>query len=70
MYLVRLVVEGLKRAGVEHTHQVVKGAVIIGDDGKDSLLAISHHPQLHIVTGCNVGDLRENESGQPNGGGN
>ena len=38
MHLIRLIVEGLKRAGVEHTHKIVKGAVIVGDDGKEGAI--------------------------------
>ena len=37
VYLVRLIVEGLKRASVEHTYEVVEGAVIVGDNGKDTV---------------------------------
>lgn len=69
VYLVRLIVEGLKRAGVEHTHEVVECAVIVGDDGKDGLLAVPHHAQLHIVPAGDADDLRQDERGQPDGGG-
>ncbi len=49
VYLVSLVVEGLKGTGVEHTHQIVKGAVVVRDDGEHGLFALPHKAQLHIV---------------------
>lgn len=69
VYLVRLIVEGLKRAGVEHPHKVVECTVIIGDDGKDGLLAVPHQAQFHIVPRGDAHDLRDDERGQPDGGG-
>ena len=69
VHLIRLIVEGLKRAGVEHTHKIVKGAVIVGDDGKDGLFAVPHQAQLHIVLRGDADDLRQDECGQPDGGG-
>ena len=69
VYFVRLIVEGLKRAGVEHPYKVVECAVIIGDDGKDSLLAVPHQTQLHIVPVGDAHDLRDDERGQSDGGG-
>ena len=44
VYLVGLVVEGLKGAGVEHPHQVIKRAVVVGDDGEHGLLAFPMRP--------------------------
>ena len=68
MYLVGLVVEGLKGAGVEHPHQVIKGAVVVWDDGEHGLLALPHEAQLHIVPRCDVGDLGQDEGGEADGG--
>ena len=68
VYLVGLVVEGLKGAGVEHPHQVIKGAVVVWDDGEHGLLALPHEAQLHIVPRSDAGDLRQDESGKPDSG--
>ena len=68
VYLVGLVVEGLKGAGVEHPHQVIKRAVVVGDDGEHGLLALPHEAQLHIVPRSDAGDLRQDESGKPDSG--
>ena len=68
--LVRLIVEGLKSAGVGHTHQVVKRPIVIGDHGEHGLFSVAHHIQLHIVPAGNAHDLRQDERGQPDGGGN
>lgn len=70
VYLVRLIVEGLKGAGVEHTYKVVKCAVIVRDDGKDGLFAVPHLSQFHIVPAGDAYDLREDKGGQADGGGN
>ena len=67
VYLVGLVVEGLKGAGVEHPHQVIECAVIVWDDGKHGLLAVSHQAQFHIVPAGNAHDLGENKGGQADG---
>ena len=65
MHLVRLIVKTLKGAGVEHTHDVVEGAVVVRDDGKHGLLALAHLVQFHIVFCCDVLYLRQDERGQP-----
>ena len=65
MYLVGLIVKALKGAGVEHTHDVIKGAVIIRDDGKYGLLALSHFFKFHVVLGGDILDLRQDKGGQP-----
>ena len=70
MHLVRLIIEGLKGAGVEHTHQIVERAVIIRDDGEHGLLALAHQAQFHIVPAGDVHDLGQDEGRQPDGGGN
>ena len=46
-----------------------KRRVIVGNDGKDGLLAVPHQAQLHIVPAGDAYDLRDNERGQPDGGG-
>ena len=70
MHLVRLVVKGLKRAGIEHPHQVIKGAVAVGDHGKYRLLSLPHAGKLHFVTGCNAPNFRDNKGRQPHRCGN
>ena len=70
MYLVGLIVKALKGAGVEHTHNVIKGAVIIRDNGKHSLLALSHFFKLHVVLGGDILDLRQDKGRQPHRCGN
>ena len=70
MYLVCLIIQRLKRAGVEHPHQIVKGAVAVGDNGKDGLLTLSHQGKLHFIVRGDVPDLRDDEGRQPHRGGN
>ena len=41
----------------------------LGDDGKDGLLAVPHQAQFHIVPRGDAHDLRDDERGQPDGGG-
>ena len=69
VYLVGLVIEGLKGTGIEHPHQIVEGAVIVGDDGKHGLFALTHEAQLHIVPRRDTGDLGQDEGGEPHCGG-
>ena len=59
--LVGLIVKTLKGAGVEHTYDVIKGSVIVWDDGKHGLLALSHFFKLHIVLGGDILDLRQDK---------
>ena len=68
VYLVGLIVQSLKGAGVEHTHQIVKCPVVIRDDGEHGLLTLPHEAQLHIVPRSDAGDLRQDESGKPDSG--
>ena len=69
VYLVGLVIEGLEGTGIEHPHQIVEGAVIVGDDGKHGLFALTHEAQLHIVPRRDTGDLGQDEGGEPHCGG-
>ena len=69
VYFVGLVVEGLKGAGIEHTHQIRKCGIVVRDDGEYRLLALSHSLQLHVIPGRNAGDLGQDEGGEPDSGG-
>ena len=58
MYLIRLVIQLLKRLGIEHTDKEVEAHVVaVRDHAKDSLLAFSQLRQLQIVLVCYVLDL-------------
>ena len=65
MHLIRLIIQRLERAGIEHPHQIVKGAVTVGDNRKDRLFALPHHGKLHFVLGGDVPNLRYDEGRQP-----
>ena len=70
MHLVSLIIQRLKRTGVEHPHKIVESAVAVGDNSKDCLFALSHHRKFHFIAGGNVPNLRDDESRQPHRGGN
>ena len=46
---VGLIVELLKQLGIEHTHDEIEGAVIIGNHGEYRRFPFTDLPQIHFV---------------------
>ena len=67
--LVRAVVEGLERLGVEQGYQKIKCGIVVRDDGVECHLFFAQGVEIHVVVVGDGLDLGQVEGGQPDGGG-
>ena len=67
--LVRAVVEGLERLGVEQGYQKIKAGIVIRDNGIQGAFLLAQGVEIHVVVVGDGLDLGQVEGGQPDGGG-
>ena len=67
--LVRAVVEGLERLGVEQAHQKIQAVVVVRYHRIQRTLFLSQSVEVHIIPVGDGLDLGQVEGGQPDGGG-
>ena len=67
--LIRAVVEGLERLGVEQAHQKIERLIVVRYDGVQRALPLPQGVEIHIIPVGDGLDLGQVEGGQPDSGG-